>query len=264
MKKWLPFVCKGAILSVFAVSCTPRTFYPGNGRLVKEDPAKDDKSKNVSDGHGQLGDIKPLDGQGGVNTNPNSEVVPAAPPYESTQQEYVATQTVGDGLPSGIHFFTWMRPAAYTSLGAFIGRAGSIAGHEGVDYVHTNGLVIDVPIVAASSGRVVYLRTGCLQSSMFSSNTRIRECGAGWGEHVVLDHGSGIFTRYAHMKPGSIVVKNGQSLMAGTLLGTMGNSGRSELRHLHFELGTKSTPFKFGESAQPFDRVFDSEPLLFR
>lgn len=262
MSKLLRLASNFSLLTIVLVSCTPRTFYPNHWRLVPEKPSKDDKTQNASNGDGQLGELKPLDGEGEPTQNRKPEKTPEDPPYESPMQEYVGTQTAGDGLPSGINVFTWVRPATYTLLGAFIGREGKIASHEGVDYVHTNGLIVDVPVVAAGAGRVVYVRTGCLQSSMFSSNTQIRECGAGWGEHVVIDHGSGIYTRYAHLKPKSIVVKNGQDVSAGERIGIMGNSGRSEVRHLHFELGTKSNPFIRTESSQPFDKVYDSEKLF--
>ena len=42
----------------------------------------------------------------------------------------------------------------------------------------------------------------------------------------------------------------------------MGNSGRSETRHLHFEFGWKKTPFATTRPAQSLDLVFDPKPYL--
>ena len=56
------------------------------------------------------------------------------------------------------------------------------------------------------------------------------------GNHVVLDIGQGLFAFYAHMKPGSVRVRLGQKVRAGTVLGLLGNSGNSSAPHLHFHL----------------------------
>ncbi|GIS35353.1 MAG: hypothetical protein Ct9H90mP6_06100 [Gammaproteobacteria bacterium] len=51
-----------------------------------------------------------------------------------------------------------------------------------------------------AEGVVVYARTGCPSSTQFSDNTILRECGAGWGNHLVIDHGNNIYSRYGHMR----------------------------------------------------------------
>lgn len=53
---------------------------------------------------------------------------------------------------------------------------------------------------------------------------------------VGIQHGSNEFTWYAHAQPGSIVVKAGQQVKQGQLLGKVGNSGKSVIPHLHFSL----------------------------
>jgi hypothetical protein len=72
------------------------------------------------------------------------------------------------------------------------------------------------------------------------------------GNHVIVDIGDGLFTLYAHMIPNSIVVKPGQSVRAGQLLGHLGNSGNTDAPHLHFHvmnqpsaLDTTGLPFVF-------------------
>lgn len=54
-----------------------------------------------------------------------------------------------------------------------------------------------------------------------------------YGHHVVLDHGNGETTIYAHLD--QVFVSEGQYVDQGTLLGTVGNTGRSFGAHLHFE-----------------------------
>jgi len=179
--------------------------------------------------------------------------------YDSAEQEYAPVQTAGSGLPSGWCGHEWLRPSDYGYLVAFTGTPGYAAGHEGVDYVHTDSSVSTVPVYAAAAGEVVYVRQGCPQSSTFSHNDAIRECGAGWGNHVVVDHGAGIMTRYAHLDPEDLRVLVGDQVTAWTVLGGMGNSGRSETRHLHFELASHDGALDPCAAAQSFSAVHDSE-----
>jgi hypothetical protein len=180
--------------------------------------------------------------------------------YTSSEQEYAPVQTTGSGLPSGWSALEWLRPSDYTYTVAFSGTPGYAANHEGMDYVHGDSSVGSVPVYAAAPGTVVYVRLGCPQSSTFSHNNSARECGAGWGNHVVVDHG-GLLTRYAHLDPSGTEVRVGDSVTEWTRLGWMGNTGRSELRHLHFELGTGG-PLDPCDAAQSFERVYDPADLF--
>jgi murein DD-endopeptidase MepM/ murein hydrolase activator NlpD len=56
----------------------------------------------------------------------------------------------------------------------------------------------------------------------------------GYGKEVVVDHGFGYTSRYAHLQ--DIYVKPGQKLVRGEVLGTLGSSGRSTGPHLHYEI----------------------------
>jgi murein DD-endopeptidase MepM/ murein hydrolase activator NlpD len=56
----------------------------------------------------------------------------------------------------------------------------------------------------------------------------------GYGKEVVVDHGYGLTSRYAHLH--DIHVKKGQKLKRGEVLGTLGSTGRSTGPHLHYEI----------------------------
>lgn len=68
----------------------------------------------------------------------------------------------------------------------------------------------------------------------------------GYGNHIIIDHGYGYETLYAHMN--TINVKKGQSVKRGDLLGFVGNSGTSTGPHLHYEVhknGNQINPVNF-------------------
>jgi hypothetical protein len=57
---------------------------------------------------------------------------------------------------------------------------------------------------------------------------------SGYGREILIYHGFGYTTRYAHLS--SILVHTGQKIQRGTLIGTLGNSGKSTGPHLHYEV----------------------------
>ena len=56
----------------------------------------------------------------------------------------------------------------------------------------------------------------------------------GYGNCVVISHGNGITTRYGHMQ--KFVVRKGDTLTRGDLVGYVGSTGRSTGSHLHYEV----------------------------
>lgn len=85
--------------------------------------------------------------------------------------------------------------------------------HKGVDYRAPRG----TPVFAAGPGVVKVARRK-----------------SGYGRVVMLDHGAGVETRYAHLQ--RIEVDAGERVSAGTRIGTVGSTGRATGPHLHFEL----------------------------
>ena len=180
--------------------------------------------------------------------------------YTSQEAEWAPVQTTGEGVPSGTEAMGWRSPTEWTQRIPFDGHPGWAAVHEGIDYVHDDSSRERVSVKASSDRVVAYVRSGCPQSTTLGSNTANRECGAGWGNHVVVFHQDHTYTRYAHMKDGEMTVQVGDRVTAGEVLGLMGNSGRSDTRHLHFELGEKKDAFESCASAQSYDTVHD--PVL--
>ena len=278
------------VASLLACACAPGELTGGGNLLVPPAPPSAppsvppsppaDAGFTAPDATVSLPDALPLPGANPDLTAPPDTTVaapdlePAAPPpaclqFTSTTQESSPIQTVGQLyqgklLPQGYETLSWSHPAPQSSwVAAFSGSPGSKASHEGVDYVNDTGASATIPIKAAAAGTVVYVRSGCPSSAPTGYNTSARECGAGWGNHIVIDHGQGIFTRYAHLKPGSIPASSlvGQSVAGGQQIALMGNTGRSNVRHLHFELGTMSGVFDPCSTAQSFDAVYNGAQL---
>lgn len=84
--------------------------------------------------------------------------------------------------------------------------------HTGWDYQASMGM----PMEASASGRVV-----------FAGLLPIR------GNYVLIDHGRGLFSGYAHLSV--IFVTQGQSVQFGQVIGLVGNTGRSSSAHAHIE-----------------------------
>lgn len=181
-----------------------------------------------------------------------------------SDEDPTSAQYVGEEIPEEYKKIEWQRPCKWTNLVQFSGTAGQRASHEGVDYVHSDSDIKDVNIYAAADGVVVYAREGCPQSSMFRKNNNNRECGAGWGNHVVIKNGEHLYTRYAHLSTNSVTVRVGDTVKMGDKIAIMGNSGRSQLRHLHFELGIKPIGFNSCEMSQNFYKIFNPETLEYK
>jgi murein DD-endopeptidase MepM/ murein hydrolase activator NlpD len=62
----------------------------------------------------------------------------------------------------------------------------------------------------------------------------------GYGREVVIDHGFGYQTVYAHLH--EILVEEGKQVEKGELIGTLGSTGRSTGPHLHYEVRKNDRP----------------------
>jgi murein DD-endopeptidase MepM/ murein hydrolase activator NlpD len=116
--------------------------------------------------------------------------------------------STGTGVPSAAGF-VW--PVSGTVVSGFGWRWGRM--HEGIDIAASSG----TPIWAAASGTVIH--SGWL---------------GGYGNLVVVDHGNGLATAYAHCS--AIFVGLGQSVEQGETIALVGSTGNSSGPHLHFEV----------------------------
>jgi murein DD-endopeptidase MepM/ murein hydrolase activator NlpD len=123
--------------------------------------------------------------------------------------------------PPSAHGFIW--PVRGNLSSPYGWRWGRM--HQGIDLATRTG----TPIAAAAAGTVTV---------------------AGWrgayGQMVVIDHGDGVSTAYAHQS--AIGVTVGQAVQQGTIIGAVGSTGRSTGPHLHFEVrinGSATDPLPY-------------------
>jgi murein DD-endopeptidase MepM/ murein hydrolase activator NlpD len=124
-------------------------------------------------------------------------------------------------------------------------------GHKGTDIrlADLGALQRNVPVLAAAAGIVLRTRDGMADIDILDPAAvpvRNREA----GNSVIIDHGDGWVTQYAHLKRGSVAVHPGDRVEAGQPIGTVGLSGNTEFPHLHFEVrhdGKTVDPFTGGE-----------------
>jgi hypothetical protein len=128
------------------------------------------------------------------------------------------------------------------------------------------------PVVAAADGVVVRARDGLPNQVPFEPPKGVT-VGTAPGNHVVVAMGNGRFAMYAHLKPGSVRVSVGDHVTAGQVLGRLGNSGNTDLPHLHFQvmdspspLGSEGLPwvlrsFSSPGSVPPIDDIDPTQPV---
>ena len=115
---------------------------------------------------------------------------------------------VAGGAPSASGFIWPVSGPVTSTFGPRWGRM-----HEGIDIAAPSG----APIASVASGTIIY--AGWL---------------GGYGNLVVVDHGGGVSTAYAHMS--SIASGTGQGVAQGQVIGYVGSTGHSTGPHLHFEV----------------------------
>jgi murein DD-endopeptidase MepM/ murein hydrolase activator NlpD len=74
------------------------------------------------------------------------------------------------------------------------------------------------------------------------------------GNYVVLESKKGVLALFAHLRQGSVIVSEGESVTAGELIGQIGNSGNTIQPHLHFQLMKETDLF----NAVPIPFVFEA------
>lgn len=118
----------------------------------------------------------------------------------------------------------------------------SYDGHKGTDFALPSYAMIGegVDVLASAAGTVTGVRDGMADvryTIETAAESEGRECGNG----VVLRHADGWETQYCHMRQGSVGVKRGQPVQAGTVLGKVGMSGRAAFPNLHLSVRHNKT-----------------------
>jgi murein DD-endopeptidase MepM/ murein hydrolase activator NlpD len=140
---------------------------------------------------------------------------------------------------SGIPFEDWVignyndvdtRPVASSD---FRGGRYVYDGHDALDIglAHFRKMDEGIDVLAAAGGTVISALDG-FDDRHSPSNPNPGEV----GNQLVVDHGNGIVTLYAHLKKNSLEVGIGDTVTAGQVIGQVGSSGNSSGPHLHFSV----------------------------
>lgn len=136
---------------------------------------------------------------------PNGEIQAPAPAKSSAKP---ITATVKFGSAATVGYY--MAP-----LSRYVETQG-IHGYNGVDL----GAPAGTPIMASAAGEVIVAKSGGYNG--------------GYGSYVVVQHGNGSQTLYAHMS--QVTTSVGTFVEQGQVIGAVGSTGRSTGAHLHFEI----------------------------
>jgi murein DD-endopeptidase MepM/ murein hydrolase activator NlpD len=149
-------------------------------------------------------------------------------------------------LAAAMHSIPSIWPVEGRFMGAFGRRIDPFSGegafHKGVDISAPTG----TPIHAAADGVVMF-------SGMES----------GYGRLIIIDHGAGYETYYAHMS--RFIAYAGQEVRRGQEIGLVGSSGRVTAPHLHYEVhmgGNAVNPYSYLGTMRPFQTASTTTDLF--
>ncbi|RDC73162.1 M23 family peptidase [Rhodovulum sp. 12E13] len=126
-------------------------------------------------------------------------------------------------------------------------------GHKGTDIALPTEAAMraGVAVTAAAPGTVLRVRDGMAdirQGTEGAPDVTGRDCGNG----LVISHGGGWETQYCHLRQGSVAVRPGDQVGAGTVVGLVGMSGLASFPHLHLSVRHK------GRVVDPFRPAADA------
>jgi len=147
---------------------------------------------------------------------------------ESARIASMLSSYKGSGAYNGV--MTWPVPGFYNVTSPYGWRIHPIFKtkkmHAGIDVGKNGSTPINgQAIVAAGAGQVIW------------AGAR-----SGYGNVVMIDHGNGVVSLYAHQQSGGIKVSNGATVKKGQRIGTVGSTGYSTGPHLHFEVRVNGNP----------------------
>ena len=140
-----------------------------------------------------------------------------------------AIQAKNSGTTSAPGAYLWPCPSSKTITSNYGYRIHPIQGtrklHTGMDI----GAKTGADVIASAGGTVI-----------------MSQYYGGYGNCIIIDHGGGVSTLYAHMS--RLIAKNGDTVAAGEPIGKVGSTGNSTGPHLHFEVrinGETKDPKKY-------------------
>lgn len=153
-----------------------------------------------------------------ADTKANAKRLRALAEAEEAESDRISAELSGGGSGEFHGSMAWPVPSSHRVTSSFGPRICPFHGeeiHPGIDIGAPSGAAI----VAASGGTVIYAgRRGS------------------YGNTVMIDHGNGVVTLYAHQLSGGIRVGVGQRVSKGDRIGKVGSTGNSTGPHLHFEV----------------------------
>jgi murein DD-endopeptidase MepM/ murein hydrolase activator NlpD len=152
-----------------------------------------------------------------------------APTYTESLQEYYFLRSVS-GFKRNYYsqrFHINGRPSIWPVNGRLMDGFGTRIDPFSGEGAHHTGADITAP-------------TGTAVWATGDGVVTMAEWSGGYGRLVIVDHGSGIHTYYAHLS--KINVLPGQEIRQGELVGLVGSSGRVTAPHLHYEVRLGTTP----------------------
>jgi len=142
----------------------------------------------------------------------------------------------------------------------------SYDGHKGTDFAlpSTDAMDDGVNVLAAADGVVLGTRDGMVDKVIATEDIpklNGKDCGNG----VSIDHGNGWVSQYCHMKQGSVIVSQGDTIARGQVLGQIGLSGRTQFPHLHISIRDGNrvvdpfAPDRLGVCGENYDTLWEDD-----
>lgn len=186
-------------------------------------------------------------------TDDISDEGPLMPNYKESIEQYNFLKSASFSRVSHNYARAWQKnivPSLWPVNGRILSRfgerqdpfSGEGAFHAGVD-------------VSASIGTAVHVAAdGIVYAAEYE--------GPGYGKMVVVDHGNGIRTRYAHLSAFEVVP--GQEVRRGQVIARSGNTGHTTAPHLHFEVrmgGSAVNPYPYLQRSVMLQQVQPDLPF---
>ena len=157
----------------------------------------------------------------------SSQAVSYEPEPVSSEPEPSSSESEQPTVNVSASGYVWPVPGHYT-LSSVWNEDRTTYNHGAIDI--SDGSIMNAEVVAAESGTVVLSNSDCTHNYGKDGSCG---CGGGYGNYIMIDHGNGKATLYAHLT--SLNVSSGDYVQKGQLIGYVGTTGWSTGPHLHFE-----------------------------